>query len=366
MANFTNKVGTWTASSNEALVSAGASTIALTQIDNISTSTLTITVKLATSTQAGVYFGATTSASNYQAVLIDIPNNDIIVLTTSTGTQATSALDFTGTLKASTFYTLRVEVSGTACVVYLDGVKQTDASGLTFTDGVCGLYASYNTAAARFSNLQVAVDSYFFPDSVISTAIAVGDALIDRRTQASFTTQLASNELYDWFDQEKQYMPYVLDRSYNTLPTFYRLQGFGDTNNTLVLRHRPVYSTVKLEENVASDGSATNFVTRTEGRGGDYVVYKDTGHIVFVNNWPRNGHQNLRLTYSWGTSTTSEEIKELSTRYAVRQLLIGYGAGEDGLAKLKSENDAYIAFLETYIPEATLLAAVGRTVPRVT
>jgi len=366
LANFTQKVGTWTASSNEALVSAGASTIALLQCNAVSTSTNTITVKVATSTQAGIYFGATTSASNYQAVIIDIVNNDIHVITTSTGTQATSTIDFTGTFLASTFYTLSVENSGSACVVYVDAVRQTDATGLTFTNGVVGLYTSYNTAVARFSNFQVNIDSHFFADSLITTAIAVADRMLERRTQGSFSTNLASNELYDWFDQEKQEMPYVLSRSFNTLPTFYRLQGFGDANNTLVLRHKPVYSTVKLEENEGGDAGATSWVTRTQGSDGDYVVYNDTGHIVFVDNFPRNAHQNLRLTYSYGATSVVEEIAELSTRYAIRQLISAYGSTEDGLKELNAKNEMMIEWLEQSYPEATLLGCIGKTTARVT
>lgn len=369
LANFTQKVGTWTASANEAVISTGASTIALMQADNISNGTNTIIVKVATSTQAGIYFNATTSASNYEAVTIDIVNNKVSVITTSTGTQATSSIDFTGTFLASTFYTLRVENSGQSCVIYVDGIKQTDASALAFTTGIVGLYTSYNTVQARFSNFQSYVDSNFFSDSTITTAMAIADALIERRTQFKFSTNLASNELYDWFDQEKQEMPYVLSRSFNTLPTFYRLQGFGDANNTMKLRNHPVYSTVKLEENTAGDAATPSWTTRTQATmsvDGDYYVYNDTGVIVFVDNFPRNAHQNLRLTYSYGATTMVEDVAQYATRLAMREILIGYGSKDDSLAALKRENDLQIAYFETYIPEATLLACVGRTTERIT
>ena len=134
--NFTSKVGSWSASANEALVTSSTSTITLLQADNTYSSTNTTVVKIATSTSAGIYFNATTSASNYQAAVIDVVNNQVQILTVSAGTVSTSSISFTGTFLASTFYSLRVVNSSSGTYVEIAGVRQTDVSNLTFTTGV--------------------------------------------------------------------------------------------------------------------------------------------------------------------------------------------------------------------------------------
>jgi len=368
--NFTQKTGTWSVSSNEALVTSSTSTITLLAADNTYTSTCTLVVKIATSTIAGVVWNATTSFSSYHAAVIDIPNNQIHIYTVSTGTVSTSSISFTGTFLASTFYSMRVESSGEASYVEIDGVRQTDVSGLSFSVGVTGLLAQNNTTQNRYSNFQANVNTLFFTDSMVTTCIAVAEAFLERKTQFKFSTNLASVELYDWFDQEKQEMPYTLSRSFNTLPTFYRLQSFGDSNNTMKLKHWPVYSTVTLAENEAGDAATPNWVSKTQANqttDGDFLVYENTGVIVFTDKFPRNGHQNIRVTYSYGASTgVPEDVAQLTTRYAIRELLIGYGAGMDGLENMKRDNEMMIERMEGLYPPATLLACVGKTTERIT
>lgn len=360
LTNFTSVAGTWTASGNIAYVTPASGGTSLLQLLALNTSSYTIVAQIATSVRGGIYYNATTNGSNYQAVMIDIVSTEIRVITVSTGTESTSNVGFTGSLFASVYYTLKLINTGDTGQIWLDGVKQADITSHTFDTGVCGIIMQGSTSSSSVKDFQVTIDSYYFADSEITTAIAVSQALIDRRTQKTFSTALASAELYDFYDAKLEEMPYEPARFFNSLGVETRGK-LVDKYGYIILRNRPVYSTVKLEENDAADADANNWKTRTQGRADDFVLYREGGVILFVDNKPKNGHQNIRVSYNYGATSVPEDIAELCTHYTVRKLFIGLGGGGEtsAMREARMQNDEYIKLLEEWIPPATLCGVVN-------
>lgn len=365
LTNFTQKTGVWTVSGNIGYVTPAAGGTSLLMLNALSTSSYTVVCQIATTVRAGIFYNATTSMSSYQAVMIDVASNEIRAVTVSTGTESTSNVGYTGSLLVSTFYTLRIVNTGETGEIWLDGVKQADITSQTFKSGVCGVIMQGSTSSSYVKDFQVTIDSYYFADNEITTAIAVAQALIDRRTQKTFTTALASQELYDFYDARLEEMPYGPARFFNSLGVETRGKLI-DKYGYIILKNRPVYSTVILQENDSVDGDADNWKTRTQGRANDFVLYREGGVILFVDNKPKNGHQNIRVTYNYGMTTVPEDIAELTTHYAVRKLFIGFGGGGEtsGMREARMQNDKYIELLEEWIPPATLCGVVNDSTAR--
>lgn len=337
----------------------------LLMLNALSSSSYTAVVQIATTVRAGIFYNATTNMSSYQAVMIDVASNEIRAVTVSTGTESTSNVGYTGSLIVSTFYTLKVVNTGDSGEIWLDGVKQADITSHTFDSGVCGIIMQGSTSSSYAKDFQVTIDSYYFSDSEITTAIAVSQALIDRRTQRTFSTALASQELYDFYDMKLEEMPYEPARFFNSLGVETRGK-LVDKYGMIILKNRPVYSTITLQENVNADGDAADWKTRTQGRADDFVLYREGGVVVFVDNKPKNGHQNIRVTYNYGMTSVPEDVAELCTHYTVRKLFIAYGGGGEtsGMREARMQNDEYIKLLEEWIAPATLAGVVNDSTAR--
>ena len=363
--NFNQKTGTWTTSANIGYVTPAASGTSLLMLNALSSSSYTVVCQLATTVRAGIFYNATTTMSNYQAVMIDVASNEIRAVTVSTGTESTSNVGFTGSLLASTFYTLKVVNTGVTGEIWLDGTKQADITSQTFNSGVCCVIMQGSASSSYVKDFQVTIDGYYYSDSEITTAIAVSQALIDRRTQKTYSTALASLELYDFKDAELEEMPYEAARFFNSLGVETRGQ-IEDKHSYIILKNRPVYSTVLLAEDVNADGDVSSWTTRTQGRANDFVLYRESGVILFIDNKPKNGHQNIRASYNYGMTTVPEDVAELCTHYSVRKLFIGYGGGgnQAGMKEAREQNDKYIELLEDWIPPATLVGVVNSRIPR--
>jgi hypothetical protein len=92
---------------------------------------------------------------------------------------------------------------------------------------------------------------------------------------------------------------------------------YGATSH-LKLKHSPVLSVTKLEEETSAD----TWTQRTEGSGNDFIVVSDG--VRFMKNTPAWRYNNVRVTYKAGYSTTPSQIARVSGMLAaavLRQIL---------------------------------------------
>ena len=208
----------------------------------------------------------------------------------------------------------------------------------------------------QFFSWYLNTDVYTVDDPTINDHIEDSEQHIYDRTRKLYNQQTFT-ELYDFRDQPMPEMPYVLSRSFNTLPnwTFRKLTGSA----TLVLQRKPVLNVISLEENVGADGSNDDWELRSQGRDGDYVVYPNEGRIIWVNNYPHNGHQNIRITYAAGEPNVPKNVRRYCALLAGEEYLSGFGSSASGLLSMKEDIRKQIAREEEYIPRATLLGSPG-------
>lgn len=238
-----------------------------------------------------------------------------------------------------------------------DGSELFNYSFPSSIQGSVGLRA-YDSPSLNFISFNLNTDVYTVDDADINDFIEEAEQHIYDRTRKLFS-QKVFQEYYDFRSQEMPEMPFVLARSFNTLPnwTFRRL--FQES--TLHLQQRPVLNVISLEENEGSDGSPDTWAIRSQGRDGDYVVYPSEGMVVWINNLPHNGHRNIRVTYAAGEPQVPRNVRNYCALLAAQRLLVGYGSPSSGMEQLKKSVDAQILQLEEYIPPATLLGSPGGT-----
>jgi hypothetical protein len=241
--------------------------------------------------------------------------------------------------------------------VYFDANLIFNYQFVSSINGSTGLRA-YNSPNVQFFSWYLNTDVYTIDDPTINDFIEDCEQHIYDRTR-KFYNQQTVTELYDFRDQWFPEMPYVLTRSFNTLPSWSYRYLFKES--TIQLKSKPVLNVVSVEENIGSDGSTDNWVLRTQGRGNDYVVYCNEGLIVFVNNYPHNGHQNLRVIYSVGEPAVPKNVRRYCALLAAEMYLSGFGSPATGIKDLKEDVRKQILRQEEYIPRATLLGSPAGT-----
>lgn len=96
-----------------------------------------------------------------------------------------------------------------------------------------------------------------------------------------------------------------------------------DGSGSLRLPFAPVISISSLEYESNGLGSdSANWVSLTEGRNDDYILYNDDGEIMFFgNNRPVAGYQNIRVTGVKGYATIPDYIVQLSTLLTAKKFI---------------------------------------------
>lgn len=102
-----------------------------------------------------------------------------------------------------------------------------------------------------------------------------------------------------------------------------------DGSNIIKLKHKPVISVESLEYESEGLGAATTaWSSCTEGRtdASEFVLYKDEGVIKFHTNsdgkWPIYGHQNIRVTYTYGYESTPRSVKRLCALLVAKRYIL--------------------------------------------
>lgn len=132
--------------------------------------------------------------------------------------------------------------------------------------------------------------------STVDGWITESDAEIDLRTGTIWSSSTASSETHDY--------------------------GGGGFLRTY---QKPIISVTELlAESNGINATTEGWQTLTEGRliTEDFLVYQDEGEIQFHGtNPPIAGFQNIKITYTYGRSSTPSEIQRLSTLMTAKRVI---------------------------------------------
>lgn len=159
-------------------------------------------------------------------------------------------------------------------------------------------------------NISVSGMTY---DEAINFVIAKASAKIDNYLEVpeGFFTP-GGVEIRDEYHNGTE-LKYV---GYNYM--FSTVTGVTQAAGILYLKHKPIRSVRKFEENT----SGSNWTTRTEGRSSDYLYNKD--YVICLQNIPDWDYKNIRVTYTAGYKQTPAVIQDCCARlsaYAVQRII---------------------------------------------
>ena len=182
----------------------------------------------------------------------------------------------------------------------------------------------YTNIQRVYEELDDATSSDISARRIVNT-IQEAEREIEDRSGMKFASTTVTQEIYDI----NQYTSW---QSPERLEFYGGVNGRNDYFNISVrdriqLRNRPIISITTLQRNTAGENAADSWETLTEqtGSGGDYVLTepnKSAGFIDFIKNKPRNGKRAMRITYTYGYSTTPANVRRLTTLIAVKSIVM--------------------------------------------
>jgi hypothetical protein len=95
-----------------------------------------------------------------------------------------------------------------------------------------------------------------------------------------------------------------------------------DGSEIIRLPQYPIISVQKVEYNNNGPTMASDYVTLTEGFGNDYLLYSDEGELELINGPKTPGKKRLRLSYTYGYTSTPAEIQRLATLLASKRVIL--------------------------------------------
>lgn len=152
------------------------------------------------------------------------------------------------------------------------------------------------------------ISSTTTPDTTtVNTWIAQADSEIDSKTGRVWSSSLTSSTILD-----------------------------SNGSKYFKFPEAPVISISSLEyEDQGLGASSENWNSLTEGRTNDFILYVTDGEVEFTGKTtiPPKGNKNLRITYTYGYSTTPVYITRLSTMLVAKRVVnatISDGANSGG------------------------------------
>jgi len=203
-------------------------------------------------------------------------------------TKVRSEIVGTASSTSSTTYDLDHDnVISNSETIYIDGSSDTTAT-LNYDDG------KVTIAASSGSVISADYDYSDVPDSIVNQMISSSDAMVENVTGRTFNSSSTTEYLTVEEDQK-----------------------------TFFLRYYPIISLDSVERNKSSLTTNPDWETLTPGIGNDYLTGSadnEIGRIRFIDSFPYIGEDRLKVTYSYGYSSTPPLVKELSILLTLRQL----------------------------------------------
>ncbi len=176
--------------------------------------------------------------------------------------------------------------------IYSAGTVLTSGVSLDYDEGK----VTFSSAPSSGVQLKIDYDYADLPNSVIERMISQSDEYIEKITKRNFGHNTGETEYLDVEPKQK----------------------------TFFLRNFPIITISSVAENTASITDNPSWVTRSEGLGNDYICNdydKTIGRIRFIDNFPEEKINGLKVVYDYGYTTTPAIIEELSTLLTIRRLV---------------------------------------------
>ncbi len=371
---WTNKSGTWKQATDvggsvhfSGTSGVGVDAINITNFPDTGAYDCQVTVSMQSGGTAGLVFAYQDSSNYYRATIVGggqggLGKIDQVIGGITTILSQTSV----ATQSLNTPFNLRVEKNTLTASYFLNDTLILRATGLKLT-GPSGLIVTQTSVStAWFNEYHVDQQEFQFADTSIQKWIEEEQSLLQQRMQRYWAPQTIT-EVIDWMDRQPTRMPFVVSRFFNTLPSGIASPSSSDGDNrtfevqehSFYLKYRPVMTVIAVEENTSTDGANDNWILRKQGRDGDYIVYPELGKIVWLSNFPLDGHQNIKVIYTIGSPSVPRFVSALIEINAALRALQGRGVGADGVKemveKLKERRMEY----EKWVPQWTGMYAVG-------
>ena len=115
-----------------------------------------------------------------------------------------------------------------------------------------------------------------------------------------------------------------------------------EVQKTFFLANRPVISLDSLEVNYGGL-SSTDWRSLATGYAEDALFYGDAGYVEFHNQAPSAGRKNVRIGYTYGISTTPNDIKYATELLAASEIanVIKRASDQEGLSSVSIGDASY-------------------------
>ena len=153
-------------------------------------------------------------------------------------------------------------------------------------------YTTVDLVSAELKGLSI-TSSTTPSTSTVTNWITDAEAEIDLRTGQSWTSTLYTDEVFDYAG-----------------------------NNYIKFPYSPVVSVTSLayEEN-GLGADSESWVSLTEGRTNDYIVYTESGEAELIDTSIPSGSQNIKATFIAGYSSVPTKVQRLATLMVAKRVI---------------------------------------------
>lgn len=373
---WTFKTGSWGQSRTASITVANTATqdqIAVpTYFSDFGDYNASVTIQLTSSGDAGLIFGYVDN-NNYFRAIVSSRNGNGEIDQVSGGvvtvlTQASVGVSPTGVVVGRNL-NLRVEKHPTSVDFYVNDALQLRTANIT-PNGPPGMILTSSggsLASVDFSDFHTTSDVFVFADADINGFIEDEEKFIEIRTGKIYVPTIVT-EILDYHEQDVTRLPFTTARSFAGYPTGFpgggagvdrRAQNPPPDDHMVWLSKRPVMNVIAVEENTAPDASTDNWILKAQGHDGEYIAYPEQGKILFIDGFPRSGHQNIKVIYTVGTAGVPAYIRQYVAYKVAYDMLTGLGGAQDGIENMVKKIENKIVQLEEFIPQKTLIYGVG-------
>lgn len=142
------------------------------------------------------------------------------------------------------------------------------------------------------------------------------------------TTTPSESTVDTWIEQESEMLDKETGRYWGVNESSNEYLDY-DGSGYIRLNKAPVVDISKIEY----ESSENVWTELTSGKYNDYIIYKDEGELRLYNNSVKAGYQNIRVTYTYGYTTTPRTVVAIvSKRVALRVIgaVINSQSSEEG------------------------------------
>lgn len=136
------------------------------------------------------------------------------------------------------------------------------------------------------------------------------------------TTTPSEDEVMNWIKEVEDYIDERTGQVWG-VKTFTDEIFDYDGSGSIMIPYAPLLSITSLSYETEGLGAdSASWSTLTEGRNNDFIVYTNSGLIKFFgSNYPSAGYQNIKVSGTYGRSSTPKRVQSLATKLVARKVI---------------------------------------------